>query len=342
MESQLGFIMKLEGNRNRILALEKLLTAKRRIKRKEQKFIEKKGQRKLEEIAEGLRRSIVTLFTSLEKVIPCEYTTLFSAEAMRKIASDSSAISRITDRYFEELTKKEELTTSGDYLIALRILRGLGLVEVLFKGGGKLAGLTELGRVIKEYLASSKGLSNIEKLNAMLLASLSFSTKMRVVYGLYYMYGPDYAGFYATLRDKLFTYDPNTKVKFYDGMEKLGLEVLYEIVLTKAGESKLYVSETQMLVKLLEGFLKLFDEDKFKLNELFRSINKYLRYPYYDKFPYESAAWEALTPGSYLELDDALEKYKFTKLKPLIEKLRKEFTPIEYQLRGLYGLPPKY
>lgn len=178
--------------------------------------------------------------------------------------------------------------------------------------------------------------------HALIISSFPFSTKMRAVYGLYYMHGVSYSGFYATLRDKLFAYDWERRLRHYEGVERPALEVMEEIVLTRAGSSKLYVSETQLLTKLLEGCLKAFNGGKEGLNELFRAVNKQLRYKHSERFAYESAAWEALRPGAYPELKDILRNYGLARLQKLVDSLDMEFTAIEYQLRCLNGLPVKF
>jgi hypothetical protein len=332
MYAQLGFIIEVKNKKERISSLENIFVAR------ERRDIKKKKSR----IPILLRKSILKMLLSLEKPLPSEYSIIFSADSLNKIVKSRDIIVNITGSYFEKL--KETYDVPGlhknDFIVALHILRGLGLIEML--SGGRVVVLTKLGDIVRSYIASAKGLSDVSKLSAMLLASLPFSTKMRVIYGLYYMYGADYAGFYNTLRDKLFTYDPRTGLNYYRGVERLGLEVLNEIVLTRAGESRDYVSETQILVSLLKGYLKLFDDDRSRLNDLFRSLNKHLRYPHRDRFKYESAAWEALAPGNYIELDKMLEKYRLKELEPLIKKLGENFTSIEYQLQGLYGLPQKY
>jgi hypothetical protein len=327
--AQMGFIIEKRGNEEVLSALEGAFTTAGR-----------RGR------AFKLSKTAIALLRSLEKTLPGEYTVLFSIDAIEKIISDKAAVLEVTNEYLRDLAKKVgyrkyQKYFLPNYSIALHILRGLGLLEVFSKGDAKFIGLTKLGKVVKDHLESAR-LPYVKELSAMVLASLPFSTKMRVVYGLYYMYGPDYAGFYATLRDKLFARDPSTKLRYYDGVERLCLEILYEMVLTKAGGSEVYLSETYVLTKLLEGFLKLFSGDKSKMNELFRALNKYLRFPHHNRFPYESAAWEALVPGSYLDLDEALERYKLSSIRPLMERLHEEFASIEHQLRGLYGLPLSY
>ena len=289
-----------------------------------------------------LQKSLINLLLYIDKPpIPSDYTILFSADSISKIVNDKSIMFQISKAKKEEFLKKAGISES-QYLIALRVLRGLGLLEIFKKGNVSVTGLTKLGYVVREFITSKKRLSFKDMLSAMIISSFPFSTKMRLIYGLYYMNGEDYPGFYRTLRAYLFEYHPNTKQRYYDGIERLGLEVLDEMVLTKAAQSNVYVSETEILVKLLKGYLAIFDDDISKLNELFRSVNKSLRYLHSDKFTYESAAWEALSSGPYTDLNETLKKYKLNELKPLLSTLKEKFEEIEYQLQGLYKLPVKY
>jgi len=301
------------------------------------------------EVSKWFRKDLINLFLSINKVIPREKTILFSANMIKEIVSDMDAVIRFS----EDFLKNVRLKSKGirQHLSLLHILRGLGLVEFfsiweLQRNAPprfiRYVGLTELGKVLREFVLYSKELLETEILIAMVLASLPFLTKMRVIYGLYYIYGSDYSGFYITLKDKLFSFDPKTKIKYYDGVERLGLEILYEIALTRAGRSNEYISEIQLLVKVLEEFLKLFNNDKQKLNKLFKALNKYIRYPHSNKFPYYVAAWDALTSNIHENLDEILKRHNLLKLKQLIEMLAKKFIVIEHQLRGLYGLPLSY
>jgi hypothetical protein len=343
--TQPGYLIEVENNKERISALEKLFTR--------------------ENVAIRIRKAIITLLTSIDKQpIPPEYTVVYSIESIKKIINDKSAMFSLSRKRREEIAKKanaasseekkkskqkkskkakKKLVKERDIALATSILRGLGLIEMFPRGNTWVAGLTILGDIVKGYVASSR-ISDSKKIEALILASLPFSTKTRVVYGLYYMYGPDYAGFYATLKDKLFTYDPYRKIRYYDGVERLGLEILHEVAMTMAGGSRMFVSETQLLVKTLTGYLvqKKYGEDKTKLNDVFVALNYYLRYPHSNKFTYEAGAWEALAASKPGELDEIVETYELKEIRSLFEKLKQNYTVIEHQLRGLYGLPAKY
>jgi hypothetical protein len=315
-------VLSREGNIKRINVLENI-------------FVVRKGGI----TGRRLRAALFTMLSSLEKP-PIPDCPMYWADGIHKIVKEKVTVTMITRRFFEKLAKDKGVH-EGDLEVALHILRGLGLLEVFRSGNVRFVGLTRLGSVVRDFV-KDESLPEYVRLHALIISSFPFSTKMRVVYGLYYMHGIGYGGFYATLRDKLFAYDWERKFRYYDGVERLALEVAEEMVLTRAGSSKLYISETQLLTKLLEGYLKVFNGSKQKLNELFRAVNKQLRYKHHDKFTYESAAWEALRPGAYVELADILREYGLTQLQQLIDSLDREFTAIEYQLYCLNGLPVKF
>jgi hypothetical protein len=222
--------------------------------------------------------------------------------------------------------------------VAVRILRGLGHIEYFYWQNRRYAIVTPLGDIVRDFIKNPKTHEDA-KLHALIISSLPFSTKMRVVYGLYYTHGISPGGFYATIRDKIFRYDFDRKIPYYGGVERLALEVLLEMVYTR-GSSDVAVSETEILATIIDAYAEQLG-GKRNLNELFRALNHRLRFKHKDRFEYEAAAWEALAPGSYLPLDKALEKYGLTALKPLIDRLDSKFTGIEYTLRCLYSLPPK-
>jgi len=315
-------VVRLEGNVKRVNALENIFAAKR-------------GS----VAVRRLRAALLAVLSSLEKP-PIPDCPMYWADGINKIVKEKVAVTMITRRFFEKLAK-ERGVHEGDLEVALHMLRGLGLLEVFRSGNVRFAGLTRLGSVVRDFVGG-EGLPEHVKLHALIISSFPFSTKMRAVYGLYYMHGVSYSGFYATLRDKLFAYDWERRLRHYEGVERPALEVMEEIVLTRAGSSKLYVSETQLLTKLLEGCLKAFNGGKEGLNELFRAVNKQLRYKHSERFAYESAAWEALRPGAYPELKDILRNYGLARLQKLVDSLDMEFTAIEYQLRCLNGLPVKF
>jgi hypothetical protein len=331
----IGFVARKKDVYSKIRLLEVLF-------KYEKEKVKKLRVKEAKEQVSKLQKSVINLLLYMDKPpIPSDYTILFSADSISKIVNDKSIMFQISKAKKEEFLKKAGISESH-YLVALRVLRGLGLFEIFKKGNATVIGLTKLGYVVREFVTFKKQLSFRNVLSAMIISSFPFSTKMRLVYGLYYMNGEDYPSFYRTLRAYLFEYHPISKLRYYDGIERLGLEILDEMVLTKAAQSNVYVSETEILVKLLKGYLAVFDNDILKLNELFRSVNKSLRYLHSDKFTYESAAWEALSSGPYTDLNETLKKYKLNELKPLLSKLKERFVEIEYQLQGLYELPVKY
>jgi hypothetical protein len=315
-------IVSLKGNIKRVNALENI-------------FVVKRGNI----TGRRLRVALLTMLSSLEKP-PIPDCPMYWADGIDKIVKEKVTVTMVTRRFFEKLAKDKSVH-ERDLEIALHILRGLGLLEIFRLGNLRFAGLTKLGGVVGNFIRD-EGIPEHVKLHALIISSFPFSTKMRVVYGLYYMHGASYSGFYATLRDKLFAYDWERKLRYYEGVERLALEVMEEIVLTRAGSSGRYVSETQLLTKLLEGYLKVFNGSKERLNELFRAVNKQLRYKHSERFAYESTAWEALRPGAYSELKDILQNYGLAQLQKLVDSLDREFTAIEYQLYCLNGLPVKF
>jgi hypothetical protein len=315
-------VLSLEGNTKRVNALENI-------------FVARRGGTTVRR----LRTALLAMLSSLEKP-PIPDCPLYWADGINKIVKDRVTVTMVTRRFFERLAK-ERGVHEGDLEVALHILRGLGLLEVFRLGNLRFAGLTRLGSVVRDFVRDEDIPEHV-RLHALVISSFPFSTKMRVVYGLYCMHGVGYAGFYATLRDKLFAYDWERKFRYYEGVERLALEVAEEMVLTRAGSSRRYVSETQLLTKLLEGYLKMFNGSKERLNELFRAVNKQLRYKRHDRFTYESAAWEALSPGAYVELAGILREHGLAQLQQLIDNLDREFTAIEYQLYCLNGLPVKF
>jgi hypothetical protein len=323
LDARLSEVMvSLKGNIKRVNALENIFAARR-------------GSITVRR----LRTALLTMISSLEKP-PIPECLMYWADGIAKVVKEKATVTMITRRFFKKLAKGRDVH-EGDLEIALHILRGLGLLEIFRLGNLRFAGLTRLGSVVRDFVRD-EGVPEHVKLHALIISSFPFSTKMRVVYGLYYMHGVSYSGFYATLRDKLFAYDWEKKFRYYDGVERIALEVMEEMVLTGAGSSKLYISETQLLTKLLEGYVKVFNGSKQKLNELFRAVNKQLRYKHHHRFTYESAAWEALSPGAYVELADILREYGLTQLQQLIDSLDREFTAIEYQLYCLNELPVKF
>jgi hypothetical protein len=255
----------------------------------------------------------------------------------RCVMYTADSIAKLVESYTERTAFVIEVPEGAVDEAALRILRGLGHVELLYWKNQRHAILTPLGWAVRDFVKDERIPEKV-RLHALIISSFPFSTKMRVVYGLYYMYGIDYGGFYATLKDKVFRYDPKTRKPYYEGVERLALEILMEMVFTRAGHSEKAVSETEILTMLLDTYAMQFG-GKQQLNELFRAVNHHLRFKHHDKFGYEVATWEALATGSYLSIDKALEMYGLTALRPLIDRLDKEFASIEYTLYCLYMLP---
>lgn len=321
-----GYLIETKNNKKRIEALKEIAGLPESIKKKKKK--KKKEVR-------NIQRAIIGLLESIERPpIPSEYTVLWSAESLAKIVGARTFMFSVSKEKVLSKLAKELNVADRDLEIAIHVLRGLGFLEIFHRGNWRFIGLTQLGKIVRDSLVTLK-LPDELKIRALILASFPFSTKMRVVYGLYYMHGPDYPAFYSTLRSELFT-------EHYKGVERVALEVLYEMVLTKAGASEKHVSETHLLVNMLESYTNLLGGNRSKLNELFRAINIYVRYLYRDRYPFDVAAWEALAPGIYPELADVLKAHELEQLRPLFDKLKEEFSSIEYQLRGLYEFLTRY
>jgi len=322
---ELGYVTKLKGNQIRLGALEDLFKIIREKQEKGKKAKENK-------IVKKVRQAMLTLLLSIDKrPIPTEYTILYSIEAVNRILGDKSVVFSLSNKRIGELAKKVNIA-EGDLLFAMRLLRGLGLLEIFYLGNRRVGALTQLGGILRDYIGK-EGVSDAEKALAMVLASFPFSIKMRVIYGLYYEFGESYHNFYITIKVEM--------LKEYRGLERLAFEILNELALSLAGGAKGYISETHMLVKLLNGAITLFENDREAFNEVFRSINHYVRFPYGGKFTYELAARKALEPRLYYKLEEMLEKYGLADLLPLFNKLRENFVEIERQFNGLYGLPVK-
>jgi hypothetical protein len=281
-------------------------------------------------IEEKVSVEIDVLKTAAKMLV--EKITKWSVETCAMFYADS-IVKLIKLGYTIEIPESEKSEE-----VALRVLRGLGHIEYFYWRNKRYVIVTPLGDTVRDFIKDPKTPEDA-KLHALIVSSLPFSTKMRVVYGLYYIHGISPGGFYATLKDKLFAYDWENKLRYYSGVERLALEVLLEMVYTR-GSSEVAVSETEILTTIIHTYASQFG-GKQKLNELFRALNHHLRYKHRDRFEYASAAWEALKPGVYLKIDEALKKYGLSALKPLIDRLESKFTSIEYALYCLYSLPTK-
>jgi hypothetical protein len=274
----------------------------------------------------------VTMFVQNFAVPPIDYCVHYTIDDIAELVEERRLALGVPERP----------ATSPDE-VALRILRGLGHIEIFYWKGTRYAGLTPLGGVVRDFVKDESVPRHV-KTHALILSSLPFLTKMRVVYGLYYIYGLDYGGFVATLRSTtVFGYDPDLGIYPYAGVERLALEVLAEMRLTNAGRSERAVSETEILAMLLETYTRQFG-GKTSFNEtIFVPLNEKLRYEYYYWFGrtmYKVAAWKALEakPAPTMKLDEALKRYNLTDLQPLIKRLGEKFGDIERVLHCLYSM----
>jgi hypothetical protein len=272
----------------------------------------------------------VTMLMQNFAVPPINYCMYYTIDDMAELVEERRLALGIPERP----------ATSPDE-VALRILRGLGHIEIFYWKGTRYAGLTPLGGVVRDFVVDESVPRHV-KTHALILSSLPFLTKMRVVYGLYYIYGLDYGGFVATLKSTMILgYDPGLGIHPYADVERLALEVIAEIKLTKAGRSKRAISETEILAMLLETYTRQFG-GRASFNEtIFVPLNEKLRYNYYFNYTMrEVAAWKALEakPAPTMKLDEALKRYNLTDLQPLIKRLEEKFGDIERILRCLYSM----
>jgi hypothetical protein len=274
----------------------------------------------------------VTMLTRNFAVPPINYCMHYTIDDIAELVEERRLALGIPER---PVTSPEE--------VALRILRGLGHIEIFYWKGTRYAGLTPLGGVVRDFVTDESVPRHV-KTHALILSSLPFSTKMRVVYGLYYIYGLDYGGFVATLiSTTIFGYDPDLGIYPYADVGRLALEVLAEMKLTRAGRSERAISETEILAMLLEAYTRQFG-GRASFNEaIFVPLNEKLRYEYYrfNRTMYKVAAWKALEvkPAPTMKLDEALKRYNLTDLQPLIKRLGEKFEDIERILRCLYPMP---
>jgi hypothetical protein len=222
--------------------------------------------------------------------------------------------------------------------IILRILRGLGHVELFYWKGKRYVGLTPLGEIVRDFVRDERVPQHV-KHHSLVISSLPFSTKMRVVYGLFYSHGVSPGGFYAILRYYVFSYDQKTWKRYYDGLTRLALEVLIETVMTR-GSSRYGVSETDILTMLIYNYVQQFGGKVAFNDSIFKPLNYELRYIHKDRLTYMAGAWEALAPP-YKPLDEALRKYNMMELQTLVKKLDENFMKIESILFCLNDLPIK-
>jgi len=265
----------------------------------------------------------VKMLLGITKFIP-QYCVMYWVDGINNVV-----------RYLSEVPEQPGLDE-----VVIRILRGLGHIEFFYWKGKRYVGLTPLGDIVRGFVRDERmSMSQSIKRHAIILSSLPFSTKARVVYGLYYSHGISPGGFYGTVKSRLFDYDPKTLKRYYDGMTRLVIEVLMELVMTR-GSSSYGVSETDILMLLIHNYVQQFGGKITFNNDIFKPLNYELRYKRKDRLTYMAGAWDALTPG-YKSLDEVLKKYNMTELQQLIKVLDEKFMSIEYILTCLNDLPTK-
>lgn len=264
----------------------------------------------------------VKMLLGITKSIP-QYCVMYWVDSIRKVVG---YLSEVPEQPLDE--------------IVIRILRGLGHIEFFYWKGKRYVGLTPLGEVTRDFIKNERMSQSIKR-HAIILSSLPFSTKARVVYGLYYSHGISPGGFYGTVRSRLFDYDPKTLKRYYDGMTRLAIEVLIELVMTR-GSSSYGVSETDILTLLIHNYVQQFGGKITFNNDIFKPLNYELRYKHKDRLTYMAGAWDALTPLTPdKSLNEVLKKYNMTELQQLIKVLDEKFMSIEYTLTCLNDLPTK-
>jgi septum formation topological specificity factor MinE len=291
----------------------------------------KKGKKKQSNamIKYRLQKILLLSLQNLKKEpIPSEYTISLTKDNLDKIRK-SRTVGESLKKFMMEL-KKELNASKTEINISLRLLKGLGYIEIGEYKGYRIF-LTMLGNILKKFISKKE----YNRLDVLVIPSFAFTTKARLVYGLYYSLGSDFKAWYNALRRDLF------EDKLY-GMERIASEVLHEIVLSDAGRSPNYYPESILLVNIFSGLNKAHGN---KLIDIFRTLNKYVRFEWSNKmptrFPYKAGAWEALEILDYPNIKQ-IEEYMGLNLEPLINELKENFEIIENQLIGLYGFPRWY
>jgi hypothetical protein len=335
MSVSMGFLIPRRGNETRVEGIE--LMCKPRIRRR--KALSRKSRK---DMPVFLRYELAALLASAGKDPIPGYVHFVTAEIIDKILSEKYII-----KNFAELVRdvRSTLVSMGlpevgerslreDLNVLAHLLRGLGCIEIFEKGAVKYVAPTKLGATLRDVL----GLQPTEKEIAIAsLISTAFSTKARVVFGLYGSLGLSPQNYYVTLRRTALVWreGPN-----YEGMERVALEVLGELHLTNAFSSEEYVSEAQLLLQLFRG---LHDRYGDCLIEAFKAVNRDLRFPNVKPDEkYRAGAWDLLQPGTVSSVKEIEEKCGLRGLKNALDSIRDKFVEIEQQMVALYGLVERF
>ncbi len=274
---------------------------------------------------------------------PVDFCMSFSADSVDRL---------VREKVYATETPISEYTSTE---IAYRILRGFGLIELFYWKGPWHTGLsrysllTPLGALIRGLIEGKKILPAYAA-RAVVYSSLIFTTKARIVFDLYFKHHLDTRKFYETVKNRLFgepvkgrvnPHDREARATYYEGAEKLALEILHEMMLTQGGTSDKFISETEILARFMDNFSDATFPSKRQFANVFEALNRQFRYKHRDRFIYGVGAWETLEAADRISLDQLLGVHELSHLRPLFERLDKEFANIESILQCFYGLPLK-
>jgi len=268
-------------------------------------------------------------------VRPVDFCIQFSADTIDQLVRERIYVTQLP---ISEFTDPE---------VAYRILRGLGLIEIFYWKGpwrtelARYSVLTPLGALFKDMIEGDKIRSNIV-VDALVYSSLVFTTKARIVFDLYYIHHLNTRKFYETVKSRLFG-GPVKRIglAYYEGVERLAYEILHELIMTRGGTSDRFISETEIVLMFMDSFCTANNYTKRHFVNIFEALNRQFRYKHRDRFVYGAGAWEALEAADRIDLDKLINPYRLEYLKPVFERLDREFANIESILQCIYGLPLK-
>jgi len=261
--------------------------------------------------------------------VPADFY-IYDVDTVKKLLKRRDLLTPINKKFYDKLYKSDFSKNHID--LSLRLLKSFGYIEILEDYKGRYALLTILGDLVKSHIENiSKKRRKGATLNVLLtlvLPGLIFSTKARVIFGLYYSLDHDLKSYYTSLATRIFGVE-----RRYEGLERSALEVLNEIILTRGGMSRSYISETAVLIRLFSGLRKVYGDDLF---ELFRASNIYVRSRYERSYRIDIAVWDIMSTSPRLNVTDFEKKYN-VELTALLDKLVEKFEVAETQLRIING-----
>jgi len=332
---RIGFLIPSEGNKVRVKSIESMCKL---LRRKKAEALDVRSRKNYPIL---LRYELAALLASTGKEPIPGYVHFITAEVLDKVLSEKFSVKSFADLVRDVRTALASMGLSvgesalkNDLNILVHLLRGLGCVEIFEKGGKRYVALTKLGAALREILGSQP---TEREIAIAALISTAFSTKARVVFGLFGSMGLSPQNYYVTLRRGALAWGREPS---YEGMERVALEVLAELHLTNAFSSEKYISESQLLLQLFKG-LQGYYGDRFV--EAFKAVNGELRYPNVKPDArYRAGAWDLLQPGSVPSVDEVEEKCKMKGLKKAVESIRDNYAEIEHQMVALYGLVARF